>query len=340
MFIREYANITKKKVKQSCPEILEVTSDLTGNSVKSCYKFGINTEDGTIYYKNSDGEWAKVPGGEESGGGSTPSLQDVTDIGATTTNSITSTQGFVAMSDSSVSKSVGILNTTDGFGITLNEGGTVSTPTLLYGLGGTNTMRLQADNITSPRTLQLPNASGTLAQSITDGTTTLNADVNGSVDISSLLSGSSTPALQAVTDVGYIITNPIVSSVGFFATGDSESEFSITAGTGSDFVRLTYTDGAPRIDFAITGQSSTSIFADNANGAALQLPSTSGSLAEGITDGITTIHAGTDGIINISSLSVVVKTSDNYADDSAAATGGISVGGLYHTDGVVKIRLS
>jgi len=29
----------------------------------------------------------------------------------------------------------------------------------------------------------------------------------------------------------------------------------------------------------------------------------------------------------------------DYADDAAAAVGGIPVGGLYHTAGVVKIRL-
>ena len=36
----------------------------------------------------------------------------------------------------------------------------------------------------------------------------------------------------------------------------------------------------------------------------------------------------------------IVSISANYADDSAAATGGIPVGGLYHTSGTVKIRLT
>ena len=36
----------------------------------------------------------------------------------------------------------------------------------------------------------------------------------------------------------------------------------------------------------------------------------------------------------------IVKIADNFADDSAAATGGIAVGGLYHTNGTVKIRLA
>lgn len=36
----------------------------------------------------------------------------------------------------------------------------------------------------------------------------------------------------------------------------------------------------------------------------------------------------------------IVKVADNFANDSAAATGGIAVGGLYHTNGTVKIRLA
>ena len=36
----------------------------------------------------------------------------------------------------------------------------------------------------------------------------------------------------------------------------------------------------------------------------------------------------------------IVKVADNFANDSAAATGGVAVGCLYHTDGVVKIRLA
>lgn len=36
----------------------------------------------------------------------------------------------------------------------------------------------------------------------------------------------------------------------------------------------------------------------------------------------------------------IVKVADNFADNSAAATGGIALGGLYHTNGTVKIRLA
>jgi hypothetical protein len=33
------------------------------------------------------------------------------------------------------------------------------------------------------------------------------------------------------------------------------------------------------------------------------------------------------------------KTTDNYANDAAAAAAGIQIGGTYHTSGTVKVRL-
>lgn len=36
----------------------------------------------------------------------------------------------------------------------------------------------------------------------------------------------------------------------------------------------------------------------------------------------------------------LILVASNFADDAAAAVGGIAVGGLYHTSGAVKIRLS
>lgn len=51
----------------------------------------------------------------------------------------------------------------------------------------------------------------------------------------------------------------------------------------------------------------------------------------------------TDGDGNLSPLSLSTSHAGlslaNYADDSAAAAGGIPVGGLYHTNGVVKVRI-
>ena len=39
-------------------------------------------------------------------------------------------------------------------------------------------------------------------------------------------------------------------------------------------------------------------------------------------------------------ISYDIEPEDDFADDAAAATGGVAVGGLYHTEGVVKIRLT
>lgn len=44
-------------------------------------------------------------------------------------------------------------------------------------------------------------------------------------------------------------------------------------------------------------------------------------------------------LISTAITAAAVKVADNYADDAAAAAGGIPVGGLYHTAGAVKIRL-
>jgi hypothetical protein len=35
-----------------------------------------------------------------------------------------------------------------------------------------------------------------------------------------------------------------------------------------------------------------------------------------------------------------VSVANDFTDDTAAATGGINVGGLYHTSGVVKVRIA
>lgn len=40
------------------------------------------------------------------------------------------------------------------------------------------------------------------------------------------------------------------------------------------------------------------------------------------------------------SSAITLSTSKNFANDAAAATGGIKVGELYHTSGTVKIRLT
>tara|TARA_R100001163_G_scaffold28043_1_gene22580 strand:- start:80 stop:2959 length:2880 start_codon:yes stop_codon:yes gene_type:complete len=55
---------------------------------------------------------------------------------------------------------------------------------------------------------------------------------------------------------------------------------------------------------------------------------------EGQTGDLFKTDAGTDDVL------MPLLVAQNYADNSAAATGGIPVGGLYHTNGTVKIRTS
>lgn len=56
------------------------------------------------------------------------------------------------------------------------------------------------------------------------------------------------------------------------------------------------------------------------------------------------LASNTDGGVTqsavVTALSTLVEVSNDFIDDTAAAIGGIAVGGLYHTSGIVKIRLS
>lgn len=56
------------------------------------------------------------------------------------------------------------------------------------------------------------------------------------------------------------------------------------------------------------------------------------------------LGSNTDGGVTqsavVTALSTLVEVSNDFLDDAAAAVGGIAVGGLYHTSGVVKIRLT
>ena len=61
-----------------------------------------------------------------------------------------------------------------------------------------------------------------------------------------------------------------------------------------------------------------------------QMPNASGTLALSVNEEAADINGNID----------LVKVADNYADDTAAATGGIAIGKMYHTAGVVKIRLT
>lgn len=127
-----------------------------------------------------------------------------------------------------------------------------------------------------------------------DGSGVLNATV------------SSVPSLQQVTDVGNTITNDIIvqgTSTQQIIVGNTSTFYGVgigsttTSGDGEYGVHYnTFVGGIPRLG---------SLLFSNLNSGSnktLQLPNISGTLTEGITDGTTTVHAGTDGIVDISSL--------------------------------------
>jgi len=69
------------------------------------------------------------------------------------------------------------------------------------------------------------------------------------------------------------------------------------------------------------------------------LNSTTSSLI-GITNGLMAVTASMKAATIFSGSIQIGATLSNYANDGAAASGGIPVGGLYHTAGTVKVRLT
>lgn len=51
-------------------------------------------------------------------------------------------------------------------------------------------------------------------------------------------------------------------------------------------------------------------------------------------------YAGAGGINLVAGGKIVITNANDYADDAAAAIGGVPVNGVYHTSGVLKIRLT
>jgi hypothetical protein len=60
----------------------------------------------------------------------------------------------------------------------------------------------------------------------------------------------------------------------------------------------------------------------------------------GITNGLMAVTASMKAATIFSGSVQIGLTLSNYANDGAAASGGVPVGGLYHTTGTVKVRLT
>ena len=93
-------------------------------------------------------------------------------------------------------------------------------------------------------------------------------------------------------------------------------------------------------DFHFIGVASSGVImaSDTTNEGFIQLKMTSGSIAigEDLDNGLTTMIIRNSGHIILP----FVSSSFNYADDAAAATGNVPLGGVYHTSGALKIRLT
>ena len=140
--------------------------------------------------------------------------------------------------------------------------------------------------------------------------------------LSGIIANSGVPGsqdLESVTSLGYVTSSPIESSAGVYA---------LSGGIGAAIEA----NGSLILN---TNGSTASIKATNVStgNCELELPDTSNkTLAIAVTTG-SAKYADTTGQIQILDLAW------NYINDAAAQAGGIPVGGLYHTAGVVKLRL-
>ena len=75
------------------------------------------------------------------------------------------------------------------------------------------------------------------------------------------------------------------------------------------------------------------------NSVNLAISTATGSL-NGITNGLMAVTASMKAATIFSGSIQIGATLSNYANDGAAASGGVPVGGLYHTSGTVKVRLT
>ena len=144
--------------------------------------------------------------------------------------------------------------------------------------------------------------------------------------------------LQEITDVGDITTNPIY-------IGASETD---GLALKKEFAQL-YSETLSAIQQ--TGFSLDNfycLYTDVSSGITYQayLSGASGLIMDTSGNGLMTFktdlvdHNVTIQCPNKSGTLPIVNVSDNFTNDTTASAGGIPIGGMYHTAGVVKIRLT
>ena len=163
-------------------------------------------------------------------------------------------------------------------------------------------MTLDGGNLTVPRYFFLPNKNGTIA----------------------LTNDLVTPDLQIVTDEGSVTTNPVEvgelrlgdTSTGNYSTIYAFGNATFFKGDTGNLIREIYDGGEGR--FTLSGD----------------LLNVSWSSVTGTKNRQEPNKSGTYAMTND-----LPQVADNFANDAAAEIGGIDLGGLYHTNGTVKIRI-
>jgi len=179
-------------------------------------------------------------------------------------------------------------------------GSTLYVDSYVLSVGGK--MTIDGQNLTVPRIFTMPNKSGIVA----------------------LIEDIVTPDLQIVTDEGSITTNPV--EVGELRLSDANTSNYSTIYALADAIFLKNDQGAvfQEIEIGREGKYSTL-------GGFIDI---SHNLITGTKNRQEPNKSGTYAMTND-----LPQVADNFANDAAAAIGGIAIGGLYHTAGTVKIRL-
>ena len=165
-----------------------------------------------------------------------------------------------------------------------------------------------------------------------------------------LTDGSINARFDTLTANEYHVT--IVSSSVMYANGsnklgdsaDDKHEFTGSILIGGDVLgNFRLNQATASIQFATASLNTYTGSNDSVRNRVLQttasLNTTTGSLI-GITNGLMAVTASMKAATIFSGSVQIGLTLSNYANDGAAASGGVPVGGLYHTTGTVKVRLT
>jgi len=142
--------------------------------------------------------------------------------------------------------------------------------------------------------------------------------------LSGVIASSGVPGsqdLESVTSLGYATSSPIESAVGLYAL-DPSTGFGAAIEVNGKLILNT--------NGSTTSLAATNVTTGNCN---LELPdATTETLAIAVT-------TGNRYVADLAGQIEILNPAWNYINDAAAAAGGIPLSGLYHTAGVVKIRL-